>query len=73
MVMKTNALKLSQEICGRAGVANPRHSMRIPVLCLMQLQPHVMRISVSKERLFIKIEDQSNREIPQPVKITCIG
>ena len=73
MVMKTNALKLSQEICGRAEVANPRHPMRIPVLCLMRLQPHVMRISVSKERLFIKIEYQGNRETPQPVKITCIG
>ena len=73
MVMKTNALELSQEICGRAEVANFRHPMRIPVLCLMRLQPHVMRISVSKERLFIKIEDQGNRETPQPVKITCIG
>ena len=73
MVMKTNALKLSQEICGRAEVVNFRHPMRIPVLCLMRLQPHVMRISVSKERLFVTIEDQSNGEIPQPVKITCIG
>ena len=73
MVMKTNALKLSQEISGRAGVVEFKRPMRIPVLCLMQLQPHVMRISVSKERLFIKIEDQGNRETPQPVKITCIG
>ena len=73
MVMKTNALRLSQEICGRAEVANLQRPMRIPVLCLMRLQPHVMRISVSKERLFIKIEDQGNRETPQPVKITCIG
>ena len=73
MVMKTNALKLSQEICGRAEVADLSRPMRIPVLCLMRLQPHVMRISVSKERLFIKIEDQGNRETPQPVKITCIG
>ena len=71
--MKTNALKLSQEVLGRVEVANPRHPMRIPVLCLMRLQPHVMRISVSKERLFIKIEDQNSGEIPQPVKITCIG
>jgi hypothetical protein len=73
MVMKTNALKLSQEICGRAEVTGLSRPMRIPVLCLMRLQPHVMRISVSKERLFIKIEDQGNRETPQPVKITCIG
>ena len=73
MVMKTNALKLSQEICGRAGVTDLSRPMRIPVLCLMRLQPHVMRISVSKERLFIKIEDQNSGEIPQPVKITCIG
>jgi hypothetical protein len=73
MVMKTNALKLSQEICGRAEVANLRHPVRIPVLCLMRLQPHVMRISVSKDRLFVKIEDQNNGEMPQPVKVTCIG
>jgi endonuclease V-like protein UPF0215 family len=73
MVMKTNALKLSQEICGRAEVADLRRPTRIPVLCLMRLQPHVMRISVSKERLFVTIEDQNNGEIPQPVKIAHIG
>ncbi|MGA3163177.1 MAG: hypothetical protein ABSD77_03125 [Verrucomicrobiota bacterium] len=71
--MKRNALKLSQEVWGRVEVADLRHPMRVPVLCLMQLQPRVMRISVSKERLLIKIEDQSNEEIPQPVKITHIG
>ena len=73
MVMKTNALKLSQEISGRTGVANIRHPMRIPVLCLMRLQPRVMRISVSKQQLFVTVEDQSTGETPQPVKITCIG
>jgi hypothetical protein len=73
MVMKTNALKLSQEISGRTGVADLRRPMRIPVLCLMRLQPRVMRISVSKQQLFVTVEDQSNGEIPQPVKITCIG
>ena len=73
MVMKTNALKLSQEICGRAEVADLRHPVRIPVLCLMRLQPRVMRISVSKQQLFVTIEDRSNGETPQPVKITCIG
>ena len=73
MVMKTDALKLSREISGRAEVADLRHPMRIPVFCLMRLQPHVMRISVSQDQLFIKIEDQNNREIPQPVKITRIG
>ena len=73
MVMKTNALKLSQEICGRAEVANLQRPMRIPVLCLMRLQPHVMRISVSKDRLSIKIEDQNNGEVPQMVKIARTG
>jgi hypothetical protein len=71
--MKTNALKLFQEVRGRAEVPNFRNPMRIPVLCLMRLQPHVMRISVSKQQLFITIEDQSNGEVPQPVKITHIG
>ncbi len=71
--MKTNALKLSQEVWGRVEVADLRHPMRVPVLCLMRLQPRVMRISVSKERLLIKIEDQSSEEIPEPVKITHIG
>jgi hypothetical protein len=71
--MKTNVLKLSREICGRTEMVNLKHPTRIPVLCLMRLQPRVMRISVSKERLSIRIEDQSNGEIPQLVKISHIG
>jgi hypothetical protein len=71
--MKTNALKLSQEVLGRVEVADLRRTARPPVLSLMQLQPRVMRISVSKHQLFVTIEDQSSGEIPQPVKITHIG
>jgi hypothetical protein len=71
--MKTNALKLSQEVLGRVEVADLRRLARPAVLSLMRLQPRVMRISVSKERLFVTIEDQSSGEIPQPVKITHIG
>ena len=73
MVMKTNALKLSQEVLGRVEVADLRRLARPAVLSLMRLQPRVMRISMSKERLFVTIEDQSSGEIPQPVKITHIG
>jgi hypothetical protein len=73
MVMKTNALKLSQEVLGRVEVADLRRLARPAVLSLIRLQPRVMRISVSKERLFVTIEDQSSGEIPQPVKITYIG
>ena len=73
MVMKTNALKLSQEVLGRVEVADLRRLARPAVLSLIRLQPRVMRISVSKERLFVTIEDQSSGEIPQPVKITHIG
>ena len=73
MVMKTNALKLSQEVLGRVEVADLRRLARPAVLSLIRLQPRVMRISVSKERLFIKIEDPSSGEIPQSVKITHIG
>jgi hypothetical protein len=71
--MKTNALKLSQEVLGRVEVADLRRLARPAVLSLIRLQPRVMRISVSKERLFVTIEDQSSGEIPQPVKITHIG
>jgi hypothetical protein len=71
--MKTNALKLSQEVLGRVEVADLRRLARPAVLSLIRLQPRVMRISVSKERLFVTIEDQSSGEIPQPVKITYIG
>jgi hypothetical protein len=35
----------------------------------MQLRSHVMRISMSKRRLQIAIENQAEGEIPQPVKI----
>ena len=73
MVMKTNALKLSQEVLGRVEVADLRRLARPAVLSLIRLQPRVMRISVSKERLFVTIEDQNNGEIPQPVKIAHIG
>ncbi|MGA2802138.1 MAG: hypothetical protein ABSE97_07210 [Verrucomicrobiota bacterium] len=71
--MKTNALKLSQEVLGRVEVADLRRPTRRAVLSLMRLQPRVMRISMSKDRLFVTIEDQSSGEIPQPVKITHIG
>jgi hypothetical protein len=71
--MKTNALKLSQEVLGRVEVADFRRPMRPAVLSLIRLQPRVMRISMSKDRLFVTIEDQSSGEIPQPVKITHIG
>jgi hypothetical protein len=70
---KTNALKLSQDVLRRVEVADLKRPARPAVLSLIRLQPRVMRISVSKERLFVTIEDQSSGEIPQPVKITHIG
>ena len=39
----------------------------------MQLRSHVMRISMSKRRLQIAIEDQAEGELPQPVKIKHAG
>jgi hypothetical protein len=71
--MKTNAVKLSQEVLGRVGMVDLRRSARPAVLSLIRLQPHVMRISMSKDRLFVAIEDQSSGEIPQPVKIKHVG
>jgi hypothetical protein len=73
MVMKANLLKLSQEIWGRVEVTDPMRPARPAALCLMQLRPPVMRISVSKDQLFVTVEDQSNGEVPQPVKITHIS
>ncbi len=71
--MKTNMLKLSQEICGRSEVASQKRSTQPAALYLMQLRSQVLRISMANRKLFIAVEDRSYGETPQLVKITHIG
>jgi hypothetical protein len=71
--MKTNLLKLSQEVCGRTEMVDLKRFARPTALCLMQLRSQVLRISMSRRRLFIPVEDRSRNEIPQVIKITHIG
>jgi hypothetical protein len=71
--MKTNMLKLSQEICGRSEVASPKRFTQPAALYLMQLRSHVLRISMANRRLFIAVEDRNYGEMPQLVKITHIS
>jgi len=70
--MKTNLLKLSQEVCGRAEMVDPKRFVRPTALCLMQLRSQVLRISMSRRLLFIPVEDRSIGETPQVIKITHI-
>ena len=71
--MKTNLLKLSQEIFGRPEVASPKRVTQAPALYLMQLRSQVLRVSMANRRLFIAVEDRNYGEMPQAVKITHIS
>jgi hypothetical protein len=73
MAKKTSLLKPSPQTRAHGEAANQQSAPRAPALCLMQIRSHVMRISQSKRRLQIAIENQSDGEVPQPVKITHAG
>jgi hypothetical protein len=73
MAKKTSLLKPPPQTRAQGEAANQQRAPRAPALCLMQLRSHVMRISMSKRRLQIAIENQAEGEIPQPVKITHAG
>jgi len=70
MAKKTSLLKLSPQTRAYGGAANPQRAPQPAALCLMQLRSHVMRISMSKRRLQIAIENRAEEEVPQPVKIS---
>ncbi|HTQ51187.1 MAG TPA: hypothetical protein VMJ12_10785 [Candidatus Acidoferrales bacterium] len=70
MAKKTSLSKILPQTRASGEAANQQQrAPRAPALCLMQLRSHVMRISMSKRRLQIAIEDQAEGELPQPVKI----
>jgi hypothetical protein len=69
MAKKTSLLKSSPQTRAHGEAANQQRASQPPALCLMQLRSHVMRISMSKRRLQIAIENQAEGELPQPVKI----
>jgi hypothetical protein len=73
MAKKTGLLKISPQTRASGGAANPQRPSQPAALCLMQLRSHVMRITMSKRRLQIAIEDQTEGELPQPVKINHAG
>jgi len=70
MAKKTSLLKPHLQTRASGEAANQQRAPRAPALCLMQLRSHVMRISMSKRRLQIAIENHAEGELPQPVKIT---
>jgi hypothetical protein len=73
MAKKTSLLKPHLQTRAHGEAANHQHAPQPAALCLMQLRSHVMRISMSKRRLQIAIENRAEEEIPQPVKITHAG
>jgi hypothetical protein len=73
MAKKTSLLKISPQTRASGGAANPQRPSQPAALCLMQLRSHVMRITMSKRRLQIAIEDQTEGELPQTVKINHAG
>ena len=73
MAKKTSLLKPSPQTRVLGEAANQQRASQPAALCLMQLRSHVMRISMSKRRLQIAIENQAEGEIPQPVKIKHAG
>jgi len=73
MAKKTSLSKILPQTRAHGEAANQQRATQPAALCLMQLRSHVMRISMSKRRLQIAIENQSEEETPQPVKITHAG
>jgi hypothetical protein len=73
MAKKTSLLKPRLQNRAQGETANHQRAPQPAALCLMQLRSHVMRISMSKRRLQIAIENQSEEDIPQHVKITHAG
>ena len=73
MAKKTNLLKPRLQSRASGEAANSQRGPQPAALCLMQLRSHVMRISLSKRRLQIAIENSTEEETPQPVKITHAG
>ena len=70
MAKKTSLLKPQLQTRNSGEATNQQRAQRAAALCLMQLRSHVMRISMSKRRLQISIENQNGEETPEPVKIT---
>ena len=73
MAKKTSLLKPHLQTSERGEAAHHQRAPQAAAFCLMQLRSHVMRISMSKRRLQIAIENQAEGETPQPVKITHAG
>ncbi|HEV2436240.1 MAG TPA: hypothetical protein VG077_09595 [Verrucomicrobiae bacterium] len=73
MAKKSSLSKILPQTRASGEAANLQRAPRVPALCLMQLRSHVMRISMSKRRLQIAIENQPEGDLPQPVKIKHAG
>ncbi|HUA38544.1 MAG TPA: hypothetical protein VMA35_09160 [Candidatus Sulfopaludibacter sp.] len=73
MAKKTSLSKVLPQTRASGEAATQHRAPRAPALCLMQLRSHVMRISMSKRRLQIAIEDPAEGDLPQPVKIKHAG
>ncbi len=69
MAKKTSLPKTSLQTRSHGEAATQQRVSQPAALCLMQLRSHVMRISMSKRRLQIAIENQAEGELPQSVKI----
>jgi hypothetical protein len=71
MAKNINALKTQQETRNSAPIA---HRQPAPpqgsALYLMQMRAHGLKISASRQRLYVAIERDAKAEVPQPIKIT---
>jgi hypothetical protein len=70
MAKNTNALKNLQETRTGAPIAQRKPAPQGNVLYLMQMRPHGLKITASRQRLYVPVERDAKAEIPQSIKIT---
>jgi len=73
MAKNTNALKISLETRAGAPIAHRQPVPQGNALYLMQMRAHSLKISASRQRLYVAVERDAKAEIPQPIKITHTG
>jgi hypothetical protein len=69
MASRVNMMKLLQELRGFADLAKPRPPARAPGLFLMQLRLHLLRTTLPKRPLTIRVNEPGFPDVPHPVKI----
>ncbi|HVU09409.1 MAG TPA: hypothetical protein VHG89_12780 [Verrucomicrobiae bacterium] len=75
MAKKGNAVKIPQTDRGGAPAGHrfPASQANSNALYLMQLRPHGLKISASRQQLRVTVQTDDKSEVPQPIKITHAG